>query len=256
MLPLVHGMAVLSVSGRPLQIFPVPPSKMTQLMDDQELDIGMLPVGALIERTDWPIIGQSMIGSDGPVRSVILAGWGNPSGWRVLHPDSQSRSSNALAGVLLRRFMGLEIRLAEPIPMDDLWVPPLRGADDEVFVLIGTRALRWREHWERHGGVVLDMGAEWKRHTALPFVFALWVARPELDLSLNRIDLWMAEFERLKIQNSAHLPEIISRWPGLEHERQSPTEALEYLTQNIKFDLDDRARSGLARFLAEARNQR
>jgi len=254
MLPLTHGMAGLRLDGRALEIFPVPPSQMTQLMDDGKLDIGMLPVGALIERRDCPIIGKSMIGSDGPVRSVILAGWGEPTGWRVLHPDSQSRSSNALAQVLLRRFMGCDPSLADPIPMNDLWEPPIGSPSDEAYVLIGTRALRWREYWETRGGVVLDMGAEWKRQTGLPFVFAAWVARSDLDLVGNRIEEWMALFEGLKRQNMPHLPEIITTWPGLELERQTPAEALSYLTENIKFDLDDRARSGLSRFLSEARS--
>ena len=59
----------------------------------------------------------------------------------------------------------------QPLPIGD----SLADTDADAVLLIGDRAMH------SPGGrfdVVWDLGDEWCRWTGLPFVFAMWVARP------------------------------------------------------------------------------
>lgn len=247
MLPLTYGMETLGDERSSIEVVSVPPAPMAELMDRGELDMGMLPVGAVMDRPDWDIVGHSMIGSNGPVKSVLALGAGNPSRWKRLNPDSHSRTSNLLVQVLLNSQFNTRLDLNPPVPMTG-WAPPDPLPEGEGFVLIGTRALQWRHLAEREGVTVLDLGERWTAWTGLPFVFAVWAARRDLDLGD-----WLERFEKLKHRNRARLAEIVREWPGLKDEGLSVEDAVRYLTENIKFDLDERALAGLARFHQEGR---
>jgi chorismate dehydratase len=86
-----------------------------------------------------------------------------------------------------------------------------------------------------------DLGEEWSRWTGLPFVFALWAARPHV--AAERIDcaLAAARDEGLK-----HLPEI-ARLAAPEVGLPE-AECLSYLRDNLEFHLGPRQRAGLERF--------
>lgn len=240
MLPLVHGLDRLGV-----RVVSTPPSRMMRLMESGELDIGMVPVGGLVDHPEWRIVGRSMIGSRGAVKSVLALSPSPPERWKLVHPDAHSRTSNVLLRILLDGKYGVRPVLGDPIPMES-WEPPKTPRADEAFLLIGTRALRWRELWTREGGTRLDLGEAWTEWTGLPFVYAVWAARPGIDPG----DL-MERFEVLKRRNMERLGEIISAWPGLQEERQSEAEARDYLTRHIKFDLGAKEFEGLARYYEE-----
>lgn len=247
MLPLIHGMEGLGGPSHPIRVIPVPPAPMADLMDRGELDLGMLPVGTVLDRPDWDIVGHSMIGSRGTVKSVLAIGHGHPSTWKRLHPDSHSRTSNALVQVLLANVYDVRPELAEPIPLEG-WTPPASPPEAEAFVLIGTRALKWRDLWRGLDASTLDLGEAWFEWTGLPFVYAVWAARRGAV-----IGNWMNRFEALKRQNMADLPTVVQGWPGLPEEGLTADEAVHYLTDNIRFDLDEAALTGLGRFYTEGR---
>ena len=250
MLPLVHGLEGLKLDDEPgasIRIVSTPPSRMAGLMESGDLDVGMVPVAALFEHPEWRIVGKSMIGSRGPVLSVLVLAKDSPEALTLLHPDSHSRTSNAMVRVILDRRFGARPTLGGPTPIEG-WSPPQEPSTGEAFLLIGTRALRWRDHWRDKGGVALDLGRLWTEWTGLPFIYAVWTAREGVELGG-----WMEAFERLKVENSARLESIIAQWPGLEFERLSAVEAKTYLTENIIFDLDDRALEGLKRYQAEGK---
>ncbi len=248
MLPLTYEMDTLGDANCDIEVVSVPPAPMAQMMDSGELDLGMLPVGAVIGRPDWKIVGHSIIGSNGPVKSVLVIGRGDPSTWRRLHPDSHSRTSNILAQILLEKQFNNHLELTSAIPPAD-WSPPSPLPGGEAFVLIGTRALRWRHLGEREGVTALDLGEIWTDWTGLPFVFAVWAARKDFDPGD-----WMDRFEELKRRNQAKLPEIVRGWPGLADEHLDVEGAIRYLTENIKFDLTGEAWAGLSRFYEEGVN--
>jgi chorismate dehydratase len=87
----------------------------------------------------------------------------------------------------------------------------------------------------------LDLGAAWKDLTGLPFVFAAWVARGEVDLG----DLP----ERLAAARRAglgHVPEILERFAV---PRGWPIElARRYLTEYLKFEIGPRQLEAIGLF--------
>lgn len=249
MLPLVHGLDDLRLddeSEARLEVVPVVPSEMTRMMEDGRLDIGMVPVGGLFDHPEWRVVGRSIIGSRGPVLSVLAVGSGPIEQWTRLHPDSQSRTSNALVRIVLAGRYGARPEPAEPTPIDPDWTPAEELAPGAALVVIGSRALRLREFFHQRGDTVLDLGQAWTQWTGLPFVYAVWAAREGVNAGG-----WMTRFDELRRENERRLRELIAGWPGLDDQRLTQDEAFSYLTENIQFDLDAASLEGLRRFHAE-----
>ena len=52
------------------------PSAAARLLNQREVDVGLVPVASLFDRGgDWHIVPGLCIGSDGDVHSVLLRGW-------------------------------------------------------------------------------------------------------------------------------------------------------------------------------------
>ena len=86
-----------------------------------------------------------------------------------------------------------------------------------------------------------DLGEEWSRWTGLPFVFALWAARPHVQET--RIDRALAA---ARDEGLARLPEIArlaSPEVGIPE-----AECLSYLRDNLEFHLGPRQQEGMERF--------
>ena len=135
------------------------------------------------------------------------------------------------------------------MPEDDRRGVTLRGLPIETDVLspltegrgrllIGDQAIRFRQkfgetcrYW--------DLGAEWKACTGLPFVYALWLIRPEVTDAAGVA-------ERLRIlrdQNFADLDRIIAR--EQEFDRQF---CRRYYRDNLRFSFGDPEKKGLREF--------
>ena len=88
---------------------------------------------------------------------------------------------------------------------------------------------------------VWDLGEEWFRWTGLPFVFAMWIARPGVELAgLDEL------FSSARDQGVQHLPEIArdaSAELGL-----SEADCLSYLRDNLAFHLGRPQLRGLEAF--------
>lgn len=244
MLPLHFGLP--QWAGGRLQLISGTPRQLAQWLIAGEIDMGMVPVAGLFEHPEWSVCPAGMIGSQGPVRSVLVMGPNPPGSWQRLRPDSHSVTSNALARLTLAH-MGLKVELGEMIPNGD-WSPPSTPPEGAAMVTIGSRALAWHGLWDgtEPGGCKLDLGACWTERTGLPFINALWAVRPGVKLGR-----WPEVLAAIKRLNMGRLSQIIATWPTLNEERLTPDQALDYLTENIHFDLTDRALEGLHLFYRE-----
>ncbi len=86
--------------------------------------------------------------------------------------DSSSRTSVALATILMRRRFDVEI---SAVPMAPQLEVMLEHAD--AALIIGDTAL-FLDH-ATAGAQKIDLGDEWTSTTGLPFVYALWAGWPE-----------------------------------------------------------------------------
>jgi chorismate dehydratase len=92
---------------------------------------------------------------------------------------------------------------------------------------------------------IWDLGDVWCRWAELPFVFAMWVARPGLDTTELAQQLSTA-----RDQGVAHLTEIAAA--EAPRYNLSQQQCLTYLRDNLHFYLHDRELRGLRLFYQHA----
>jgi chorismate dehydratase len=182
----------------------------------------------------YEILAGFSIAARGLVRSVKLFS-------RVPFPqierlalDEGSRTSQALALIWLDACHGVRPTRIESLPME---MPVLESAADAVLV-IGDRAMKVpHEPFCQE----VDLGEAWFQMTGLPFVFALWVTRADVDLG----DLPLA-LARSRAEGLAHVDELAAvHGPrlGLNY-----STCYDYLTKVLSYELGELELAGLKRF--------
>jgi chorismate dehydratase len=204
------------------------PSRIADRFRAQELDLAMVPSfeAATLEA---PVLDSVCIASDGAVETVLLHHRVPLAQVKTLGLDIASRTSAALAKILIAQTSGY-------LPETSLFSPlEPEAANAEAFLVIGDPAFTFgRPGFER-----LDLGAEWKRRQALPFVFAVMVGRDDgLGASVS------ARLRGALDRGLAEAPSIAASYnSGVD-----PQHALRYLRSVIRYDLGRREKEGLARF--------
>lgn len=213
------------------------PSRLADRLAKGDLDVALIPSIAYFQEPSYEIVSNACIGCRGPVLSVKLLTRVPFDQVRTLALDEGSRTSVALVRILLQQRFGLTPQL-ESLPIG-------AGVNDttaDAVLLIGDRAIHAPEgefiaEW--------DLGDQWCRWSELPFVFAMWVARPDVDTTMLR-----SAFEEARDEGIAHMNEIAAQ--------EAPTAGLaeatclSYLRDNLHFFLGGRERSGLELFRQHA----
>lgn len=228
--PLIFG---LQRQGPRIDLALEVPSRLADGLAEGRYDVALIPSVEFLRDPNYVSVSDAAIACRGPVLSVKLLGRVPPQHVRSLALDEGSRTSVALCRILLALRYGLHPRL-EPLP---LGASPRESTADAVL-LIGDRAMHapggpWEFVW--------DLGDEWRQATGLPFVFAMWTARADLDVSWIEPLLAAARDEGV-----AHLPEI-ARVEGPRLGLTVP-QCLSYLQDNLHFYLRSRELQGLDRF--------
>ena len=78
------------------------PSDCAQKLIDDQVDIGLIPVAAILELPQWEIVSDYCIGAAGAVNSVFIFSNCDISEVDTIQLDPESRTSNNLARVLLK----------------------------------------------------------------------------------------------------------------------------------------------------------
>lgn len=177
--PLVHGLAAAGLELR----YDLP-SRLADQLAAGRLDVALIPTVELFRGDGYRVVSDACIACRGPVMSVTL--FFRTAVHRVasLAVDEGSRTSAALARILLAERFGVRPRI-ETLPIGS----GLGDTDADAVLLIGDRALgRGLESGAFQ--LAWDLGDEWCRWTGLPFVFAVWAARrgvvaPDLDRLLG-----------------------------------------------------------------------
>jgi chorismate dehydratase len=169
--PLVWGMLHGDQKGLFDLTFRVP-AECADMVAAHAADIGIIPSFELIGR-DFGIVPGIGIASRGAVRSILLVSRRPAKEIRTLAADSSSRTSVALARIILARRYGVEPAIVRRPP--DL---PGMLAEADSALIIGDPALHIRP--EATPFHVYDLGREWTEMTGLPMVFAVWAGPREL----------------------------------------------------------------------------
>lgn len=211
------------------------PSELARGLARGALDAALVPIFAALNGQPYQIVDDVAIGSDGPVFSVFVACRGELRDVRTIAVDPASLTAVHLMEALLRE-RGCDFQI---VHVEELEVAATSGAVHAVM-LIGNQAIDFRR---RHEGAFnfIDLGEEWQRQMQFPFVFAVWLLRPDLPAS----EEVARAFRALQRHGLAHLEDVIA---GESFQDLAFRER--YLTKHIRFGLGAREKIGIEKFRA------
>jgi len=235
--PLVHGLAAAGVDVR----YDLP-SRLADGLAAGRLDVALIPAVEVFRGSGYRVVSDACIGCRGPVMSVKLFFRTSPDRVRTLAVDEGSRTSAALARILLAERHGVRPRL-ETLPIG----ASLADTSADAVLLIGDRALGPAGGSPGGGSfqLVWDLGDEWCRWTGLPFVFAVWAAAARVDATA--VEPLLARARDAGLANLAAIAAAEASGHGL-----TVTQCLGYLRDNLHFHLGSREWDALRLFRDKA----
>lgn len=225
--PLIDGLA-----QRPdvELVFDVP-SRLPELLDSGRVDAALIPIVDVIRSAGhYRVVSDACIGCDGETMTVRIFSQTPPDRIRTLYVDGDSHTSKALATVMWRELYDASLELR---PFD---ARTMKCEECESVLLIGDKVVN-----RVRGGFAyeVDLGAAWRQHTGLPFVFAVWAGRSggqnAADGCAAALDSLLSEardsgVDRAKDIAAEFAPKLW--WPT--------DLAVKYLSRCLKYKLDAR----------------
>jgi len=228
--PLIHDLEQLAPAAELVLDYP---SRLADDLAAGRLDVALIPMIEYFRAGDYTLVPDISIASRGPVLSVTLFSRVPGPSIRRVALDEGSRTSAALAQILLRKRWQLapEVR---PLLLDQ----PAEQVDADAVLLIGDRAMHACLPGFAHA---FDLGQEWHDWTGLPFVYAAWAVRPGVDL--GPVAEALAEAKRRGMANIGPIAAREAKRLGLD-----AGFCRRYLSNIIRFDLGQRELAGLEHY--------
>ena len=228
--PLVHGLEARR------DLFNVRfdvPAQCAALLHEGRIDLGLIPAIEYL-RGDYRIVPGVAIGSDGPVASVAVFSRVPVDRIETLAMDISSRTSVALTRILCARRWKIAPKLTPAEP--DVRAMLARA---DAALIIGDPALHIDA--TAQGLLKVDLGAEWKSLTGLPFVYAMWSGRDGACGSEH-----VAELNAARERGVRDVAAIAREHARGDQQRES--RAVRYLSDNLEYGLGEAEIAGLWRF--------
>lgn len=228
--PLIEGLEQLLPTANLVLDYP---SRLADALASGDLDVALIPSIEYFRQPGYEVISDACVAARGHVMSVKLYCRVHPGEIQRLALDEGSRTSAALAKVILAERYGVVAR-TEPLLMES---STLDSTADAVL-LIGDRAM----HNPPEAFVeVIDLGQFWYDWTGLPFVFAMWVARQ--DAATEGVEDALSQARDQGLARILDIARDEAPRLGL-----SEDVARTYLTKNLHYHLTSAERSGLKLF--------
>ena len=208
------------------------PSKCSNLIISGEVDLGLVPIIELIDRSYLEIIGEYCIGAQGKVKTVMLYSDCPLNEITSITLDYQSRTSVMLVKILAKNFWKIDVEFFDA---DEDYIDGI--SNNNAGLVIGDRTFNFKDSFLYQ----YDLAEEWFKYTNLPFVFACWVANKPLSkkfkkqfikalkYGLDRKELAVTKFNKKE------------NWP---------VDLNNYLENDISWNLDTLKQKALKRFLS------
>ena len=200
------------------------PSVLCRRLAAGELDIALVSSFEFLRNPIYRIVDNISISSDGEVYSVVVAHREEISQIDEIELDPASETSVNLLRYLLEQ-RGLNPRLVT------------RPQSEVSRLLIGDQAIRFRR--DNPGFQFWDLGQEWKQLVDLPFVYALWLVRPEVAEAKAVADRLRA----LRDENVGKIDKLIAQEKEFDAEF-----CRRYFTEHLRFTFGEREKEGLRTF--------
>ena len=235
--PHLHGL-LSGLGEERMSVAHAEPSELARRLYENEADVGLCPIVPLATHGGFELVPKVAIGCDGAVRSIRIVGDVPIQEAEEILLDAASRTSAILARLIVRHLCGGREPKFYSRPAREI-VETVSGKT--LGLLIGDVALEIEGRFAHE----LDLGQAWKDLTGLPFVFAVWGARPGV---LTEEDCEV--LQRSLADGLAARPAIAQAWMR-GHGGQAEAH-LTYLNDSIRYDLDGAALAGMREFLRRA----
>jgi chorismate dehydratase len=228
------------------------PAALCRKLEHGDLDVALVSSLEYLRRPIYRIVDRVSISAHGAVYSVIVAHNEDLSRAQEIDIDPASETSVALLSCLLDQ-RDLNPRLVRNTDLQSVRPAELHSAESEtadsmsagrtgqrpVFrLLIGDQAIRFRtEHGERYH--YWDLAETWTKMTSLPFAFAFWLIRPEIENAKEIAD----KLRALRDRNIASIDEL-----ALSQSEVSPAFCRKYYREHLFFDFGEGEKAGLREF--------
>lgn len=204
------------------------PANIATLLQQDKIDIGLVPVAVIPSLKEYHIISDYCIGCDGEVASVCLFSDVPIQEIETILLDYQSRTSVELLKILLKEHWMISPKLIAGTENYEKQISGTRAG-----LVIGDRAFTKR----LNSKYIYDLGKAWKEMTGLPFVFAAWVSNKKVT------DSFIAAFNAANKQGLTSLDLI------LQQQKSELYSLDKYYTENISFELDETKKTAMHLFI-------
>jgi predicted solute-binding protein len=194
-----------------------------------ELDVALVSSFEFLRNPIYRIVDHVSICSAGPVYSVFVAHRGPISEIEEIELDPASETS-----VNLLRCLLAELELTPDLTRTSTSIV----TDRRARLIIGDQAIRFRKEHENEFHF-WDLGEQWKKLVDLPFVYALWLVRPEVANPEAIGDRLRA----LRDKNLASLDRLVAE--EKEFDRKF---CARYYREYLRFNFGEEEKKGLKEF--------
>ena len=226
--PLLYGLQKAPINDL-IELVEDYPSRLAEMLVNDEIDLGLIPVAAIPKLKQYFIAGDYCIGTETESASVCLFSEVPLNEIKKVYLDYQSRSSTALLKWLIKEYWNIHPEIVQAT--DDNYRKEIIGST--AGLVIGDRAFEQR----KTSTFIYDLASEWRAITGLPFVFAAWVSNKPLPES------FIQKFNEANAVGLNHLDEIA------EAQHFNLFDLKKYYSLHMSYKLDDRKNKGMELFL-------
>ena len=231
--PLLYGLKLPPIANE-IQLVEENPARLAELLIDDEIDVGLIPIAIIPQLEKYFICGDYCIATETEVASVCLFSEVPVNQIERVYLDYQSRSSVALLKWLMKEFWNIHPEMVQAT--DDSYRKKIQGT--VAGLVIGDRAFEQR----KISTFIYDLASEWRSITGMPFVFAAWISKEPLPTS------FIQKFDEANAIGLSHIDEIVT---SLQFELY---DLKKYYSLHLSYKFDDRKRKGMELFLQYIRN--
>lgn len=219
----------------------------SRLLDDLvagDADVALCPVIDLqMSPTPLDLIPAGGIGCDGKTLTVRLFSRVPFEQVETVYTDTDSHTSVVLMTILFVERFGIRPKVI-PYHAREHVAEHRLAVDPETVLLIGDKVVTDMPD-EAVYPHTLDLGELWKQVTGLPFVFAVWMAKPGADLGPLP-----ATLKAVRENNQERIDQIVDE--HAESHGWTKNLAQRYLGEWLKYSIDEPQIEGIRHFCLKA----
>lgn len=229
------------------------PSRCADLLRQNLVDAALIPIIEYQNIKQVCLIPNVAVAAKDSVQSVILIAKSPINKLKSVTLDTSSKTSATLVQIILKKFYSVK-----PTYLTSLPNPLEMLKQTDAALIIGDPAIKAAKELAQTYQIY-DLAKEWRKFTSFPFVFACWAVSKNLLQSDNQ-NIFIDEgyssklssakiaslFIQAKVEGLSVLEKIVKEYSkDLEIEEHL---LLEYLRENVNFDLDSENLAGLNLF--------